>query len=233
VRTLGFTSLILGLVLAAYSLSKQDKHQDKVTQLVIPASAVTQVPTKPKAPSAPVAQPIPQAAGQDLSEFRKRFARESEAVGQLDDTPEATEAHLRSWAQSLAVAELRDLQQKALNAEASGDERFLAVQMLGWSGKAEALPLLEEVALAPVPNSPESRTQSAEVALRALAIESAGQVGSVEQRLSSLNRVANQVSNSFLSDRSQRAMAHLTHPEIAEPATQDQQALTKLLNKNH
>lgn len=97
--------------------------------------------------------------------------QEAELVGQVDPDPEETQSRLKDHADKFSPAELSALRDAALNIELTGDERFLAVYVLGLSNHSRALELLKDIGQAQVPNLQSDREYSDEFSIRAHALE--------------------------------------------------------------
>lgn len=157
--------------------------------------------------------------------------REASRIGQVDPDPAGTERRLRETAQKLSMSELRRLTHVALDPKKNGDERFMAVQLLGWTENRAALPELENIATHPVPPLKDERALSFEISLRGLAIESIGAVGDHAEKITALSRVAGRVDHAFLTDRTQRVAAHLNDENVKSIEAQDREALERLLGQ--
>jgi hypothetical protein len=175
-RFLGYALILsLGYLILIYFISqRQDYGQE--TRSAGPQTSTLSVSNNQTSPKTD--QPATPLQKNDSEEkFAKQFEEEASRVGQLDSDPKATEDHLKEWARGFGVQDLHRLSQIASDKKRNGDDRFLAVQLLGWSGQSEALPLLEKIAVEPVPQAKDERTASFELAIRALAIESISEVG--------------------------------------------------------
>lgn len=163
-------------------------------------------------------------------DFEPVFEHEAEAIGRIDEQPAQTEERLREWASNIPLSEFPKLQEKALNLKLNGDSRFLAVQLLGWTGKSEALSFLENIASNSIPPLKDERALSFETTLRALAIESIGGVGEPQEKLASLARVARKSEDRFLNDRAERTAAWVRDPSLRSPIEQDRLALGQIVD---
>ncbi|MBK7963410.1 MAG: hypothetical protein IPK04_20770 [Bdellovibrionales bacterium] len=166
--------------------------------------------------------------------FEEKFKMESARVGQVDPNPEGSFRRLRDWAQLLARDELTKLKVKALNPALNGDDRGLAIFLLGLSPKEEAISDLGEIARSPVLESENVRATEFESIFRAQAAENMIRPDYLElsRRELGLNIAKSQIP--LVVDRSQRGLLSLDQslsPRIPPPADQDQAALKKLLGQ--
>lgn len=116
-------------------------------------------------------------------DLRGWLRSEAQRVGRVDPDPAATFKRLKEHASRLRASELKWLRNMAVDSSASGDERYLAVYMIGLSDTPAAMEKLKEIATSPVPSSNNDRQYSDEVVVRAHALES------VVHRLSSSEAV--------------------------------------------
>ena len=112
---------------------------------------------------------------EDLTGIRQWLSTEAGKVGRVEANTSKTVVRLKRKALTLEPAELRVLKNSALSPTASGDERFLAVYIIGLSESAYARDYLKEIANSPVPVTATERAYSDEVVIRATALESAVQ----------------------------------------------------------
>jgi hypothetical protein len=138
----------------------------------------------------------------DLTGIRHWLLEESVKVGRVDINPSATVLRLKQKALTLKVSELRILKDTCLSPLASGDERFLAVYIIGLSESAQARDFLKEIAGTAIPASANDRAYSDEVVIRANALES------VVHRLNPLD------AKGYLQD----VLAHTQDPSLARHA---------------
>jgi hypothetical protein len=138
----------------------------------------------------------------DTTGIRHWLLEESVKVGRVDSNPSATVLRLKQKALTLKASELRILKDTCLSPSASGDERFLAVYIIGLSESAQAREFLKEISGAPIPSTSSDRSYSDEVVIRANALES------VVHRLNALD------AKIYLQD----VLAHTQDPSLARHA---------------
>jgi len=161
----------------------------------------------------------------ETKNFSDMIEKEAASVSQLNDRPEEVEQRLKDLAARMKDEDVSVLQEKALNTNLNGDERFLSVYILGESSLGKAQESLERIAETPLPKMQDSRLMNQEEILRGQAIESLREPESIK-------RVLTRADNKFLADRAQRTLLYREGKISASPETQDQQALTKLLEKS-
>lgn len=151
------------------------------------------------------------------------ISEEAYAISQLDEHPEQTEQKLKNLALSLESKELHELKIKVLNQDLNGDDRMLAAYLLSLSQDSNATSLLEEIALAALPQSATPSVEF-EYILRAQAIEGLQNREDKQQAVKSLSLLTKKLTDKNLQDRSQRALSHHLYgtPELS---VQDKKAL--------
>jgi hypothetical protein len=105
-------------------------------------------------------------------EMRAWLKSESARVGHVDADQGTTRKRLKERALLLKSDELNWLKKTAVEKQASGDERFLAVYMIGLSDSTLALDLLKEIGLSQIAAPANDRAYSDEVIIRAQALDS-------------------------------------------------------------
>ncbi len=164
--------------------------------------------------------------------FEDKFKSESGKVGQLDSNPDETIERLRAWVQVMARDELTKLKVKALNPALNGDDRALAIFLLGLSPRDEAISDLGEIARSEIIESENARTNEFESIFRAQAAENMIRPESLVASRRELGLNIAKSSNPFVIDRSQRGLLSLDQgitPRVKPPSQQDQEALSKLI----
>lgn len=137
-------------------------------------------PVKPqitRAPAARIYEPPPllptkaqsRAKAPDIGGWLRQ---ESELVGQIDPDPHQTTLRLKRKAAHLSAPDIRILKTAALDKTRPGDERFLAVYILGFSASGTALEALKEIGQTRIADTANDREYSDEFILRAQAVES-------------------------------------------------------------
>lgn len=160
----------LGLFFAGYWLWTADIPRDQQASFepVLPA-LVRILPTSAKQRLFPSRSPK---TASDLTGIRHWLAGEAMKVGRADGTTSATVLHLKQRALGLKPEELQVLKEVSLSPSASGEERFLAVYIIGLAESAQAREFLKQIAQTPIPQTANERSHSDEVVIRANALES-------------------------------------------------------------
>lgn len=179
--------------------------------------------------STPREVPDPVGSGTSLE---KKLHQEASFVGRIDTAPEDTEERLQEWAHSLSKEELDQLEQAALDVQKPQDDRFLAVMLMAWSQKAEALENLKDIALAEInPFLNPNRKGDFERILRMQAVDGMIDLPVHTQNIvNTLRSVAAKTADSTIADRANRALWAATQ-NAPSPKEQDQKALDELLKK--
>ena len=136
-------------------------------------------PVKPqitRAPAARIYEPAPllptrapnKAKTPDINGWLRQ---ESLLVGQIDPDPRETTVRLKRKAAHLSSQDIRILKSAALDRTRSGDERFLAVFIIGFSSTGAALEALKEIGQTRIAETANDREYSDEFILRAQAVE--------------------------------------------------------------
>jgi hypothetical protein len=108
----------------------------------------------------------------DLSGVRHWLVQEAVKIGRKGATSSSTVVRLKQKALSMNSRDLRVLKDTALSPTASGEERLLAVYIIGLSESGQAREFLKEIAETPLPATANERVQSDELVIRANALES-------------------------------------------------------------
>ncbi len=152
---------------------------------------------------------------------------ESSQIGLADEHPEQTEKKLTEMTKAFRYADLVKLKQKTLNTDINGDDRMLSVYLLSLSQNERVAQILEDIVLSPIlVTDNKSPAYEFENVLRSHAIEGLQNRDNKTQAIKSLNTLITKVSNSYLLDRSQRALAHYKH-NADKLKDQDNKALEK------
>lgn len=138
----------------------------------------------------------------DLTGIRHWLSLEAVKAGRVDSDPSATVLDLKKRALTLKNSELEILKATALSPEASGDERFLSVYIIGLAESAAARDFLKEIGGARLPSTVNDRAYSDEVVIRAHALDA------VVKRLSPADSIK------YLKD----VLANTTDPAVARHA---------------
>lgn len=164
--------------------------------------------------------------------FKQQYDLEVKSIGQIDEDPEGTERRLKTFARSLKETEIKFLFETILDLHKSHDERFLAVMLLAWTGKAETSQLLEDIAASEVdPYLSPGRQGDFETALRMKAVEGIEElpIGSFAHQ-KHLQNIIYKSSNAHVVDRAQRSL-WAAQGKADLPQTQDEDAMWELLKK--
>jgi hypothetical protein len=161
-----------------------------------------------------------------------KLREESLKIGKVDGDPEETEKKLQAWARSLSSDDLKELALQAISLDVPQDTRFLAVMLLGWSEKFEALSHLTDIALAEIdPFLSPNRSGDFERILRMQAVDGILKLPiSAQDSERSLSSIAARSGQSSLVDRAHRALWAL-RGQALQPSEQDQEALGKVLQE--
>lgn len=164
----------LGLAFVIYWLWAVDNPVGQQASLnpVIP-SFIHALPFPTKRQVASVNPLPPPLAKYDASGIRQWLSEEASRVGRVDNNPSSTVVRLKKKALSLTPAQLQLFKAVALDQGSVGDERFLAVYMIGLSESAAARDCLKEIGQTPIPSTANDRAYSDEVVIRAHAMEGA------------------------------------------------------------
>lgn len=172
-------------------------------------------------------------AEQELSPIEKKLHQEASFIGRIDSAPDDTEERLQNWAKSLNEKDLEQLEATALNIQKPQDDRFLAVMLMGWSEKAEALENLKDVALANIdPYLSPNRMGDFERVLRMQAVDGMLDLPAQSQVVvNTLQAVAAKTNDTTLADRANRALLAM-QGGAPTPKEQEEKAYEELLKKN-
>ena len=213
--------VILALVVGIWGFFKNPKVQvgEKARSIFKTAKPTT------TEPQVKVSEP--------LSPIEMRLRNEASNVGRMDAAPDGTEVRLQEWAQTLSATELEQLEKAALNIEKPQDDRFLAVMLMAWSEKAEALENLKDIALAEIdPFLSPNRLGDFERVLRMQAVDGMIDIpGQGENIARTLQSVAASTADTTIADRAYRALASV-QGEAKSPEQQDKEAMEALLKKS-
>ena len=169
----------------------------------------------------------------NISPIETKLHQEASLIGRIDSAPDDTEERLQSWAKSLNQKELELLEATALNIEKPQDDRFLAVMLMGWSEKAEALDNLKDIALAKIdPYLSPNRSGDFERVLRMQAVDGMIDLPAQTQVIvNTLQAVAAKTDDTTLADRANRALLAM-QSGAPTPKEQEEKAYEELLKKN-
>lgn len=154
-----------GLAFVIYWFSTAELPHDRAASLdpVMPFIQTMRVPKAEKK------LPVPDSPkGIDVDQWVKTEALK---VGQVDTDPAQSLLRMRGVSNLLRKKDFVYLKQLALDGKANGDERFVAIYILGLSPSSRAQSALREVAVAKIPKSNSDRLYSEDVVIRAHALE--------------------------------------------------------------
>jgi hypothetical protein len=217
---LAIISLLIVTVLAGM-------HRGSSSTLTVGQNS-SNIPLKADSKLHPSLQTVVADLNHRMIEFENTLSRESLKISRLDQDPDRTERELELWANTLSKEQLRFLMVKTLDTHADGDERSLAVYLLGLSRDPDAVTILGEIAGTPSPRDLDPRLQTLEESLRASPIDGIIHSQNKEQARSILKEVSSSTNSSFVSDRAQRGLSYLAG-NAEEPAIQESKALKKQL----
>lgn len=109
----------------------------------------------------------------DPSGLRRWLTDEVVRVGRVDANPSSAVLRLKRKALTFNAAQVELLKDVALDQTSGGDERFLAVYMIGLSESAKARESLVRIGQTPIPSTANERAYADEVVIRAHAMEGA------------------------------------------------------------
>lgn len=233
-----FSGLRLGvalgaILLAAFYLSgPQEPGAEKSPEARRTEAAAAPTSASPRPALTTAAPADTDKQNEKEAAFLTRLQKETWRIGQIDENPEKTERELTEWARSLPPEELRLLGRTARDTELEPDQRFLAVDLLGRAGTAEAGELLVDIATSPLgvefaSDYQHSAAAEFEVLLREQAVDSIAELPK-ERAEKSLDKVLTRVNRTTLIDRIQRHRTALK-AQVPPVKEQEKRALSKLL----
>lgn len=170
------TSVVfLGLAFVVYWLWTIDAPapgQQASLNPVLP-SLIRMLPFSSKGQLAPPTPPSEGVSAYDPSGLRRWLTEEAVRVGRVDTNPTTAVLRLKKKALSLNSSQVELLKNVALDQTSGGDERFLAVYLIGLSESAKARECLVRIGQYPIPSTANERAYSDEVVIRAHAMEGA------------------------------------------------------------
>jgi len=221
------SSMVLVIFLVTLEIWIESRNIEKAeVKKAITASDDSRKPAVATAPHEVTKAPT----NKNLS-IRDQIAAWSEQVGQVQENPQVIEDSLNQFSASLKPHEMEDLA-FIIKKSNQQDQRFLSVELLARSKNLEAKKILKELALSPETPREKSNPdlKAEENTLRMRAVEGLMSAENQETAKSLLREVRSRTQNSFVSDRSERALHHLEKGG-ATPEAQDQEALQKFVNQ--
>ena len=219
IKKFWFIPVIIVLIIGIWAFKKPSESRQTVGIQNLSPAIVTQTENKPK-------------LAESINPIEKKLHQEATLVGRPDTAPDDTEERLQEWAHTLSAKELEQLEQAALNIKKPQDDRFLAVMLMAWSKKAEALEHLKDIALAEIdPFLSPNRMGDFERILRMQAIDGMIDLPAHDEHIEkTLQAVVARAGDSSIADRANRALWAL-RGDAPIPQEQDKKALEELLKK--
>lgn len=165
------------------------------------------------------------------SSFDNQFLQQAQQIGQVQNDPESAEIELKTLARQMQPSDIKRMRQIAEDVKVNGDDRALAVELLGRNQTSQALHELADFVVNQENMTGDqawSRSREFETVLRAQAVEGIGIYPERSTADSILQEVGNKVSDAFVKDRIARTRASL-RGAAPTPEQQDEQALRKLV----
>ena len=162
-------------------------------------------------------------------EFLAQFKEESEQIGRPQKNIEQLENRLQSWARHLDENEIDYLSSVIKDRDRGGDERAMALDLLGRNQSSQSLTNLKEFVLSEGTGAGDARSRlDEELIFKVQAVEEIAASSSPAEAMSHLNEIQNQTEQSFVKDRAQRSLSSL---KGLAPSTesQDNSALKKMI----
>lgn len=162
-------------------------------------------------------------------EFMTQFHQESAEIGRPQPDVDQLENRLQSWARHLSDEEIDYLSEVINDQQKNGDERALALDLLGRNQSKTSLAELKDFVLSKNSSALDSRARlDEELIFKVQAVEEIAASSSQAEALSYLNEIQKQSDQSFVKDRVQRSINSLKGLS-ASPEVQDNEALKKLI----
>jgi hypothetical protein len=162
-------------------------------------------------------------------EFISQFRAEAAEIGRPQADVEQLENRLQSWARHLLLEEIKYLSEVINDLKKNGDERALALDLLGRNQSQASLSELKDFVLSKENSALDSRARrDEELIFKVQAVEEIAASSSQAEALSYLREIQNLTDQSFVKDRVQRSISHLKGLSAA-PEIQDNEALKKLI----
>ena len=208
-------------------IAKAKLDQTDVAQM-IKVDRQTQQP-RPVASPAAIAPTVATDAEKKVSpEFIGQFREETAQIGKPQSEIEV-ETRLQSLARHLTTDEIDYLGEVINDKQKTGDERALAVELLGRNQSKTSLTELKDFVLSKENSGGDSRARhDEEVTLKVIAVEGIAASSSQTEALSYLSEIQKQSDQSFVKDRVQRSINSIKGLSAA-PEVQDNEALKKII----
>jgi hypothetical protein len=144
------------------------------------------------------------------SEFLTQFKQESEQAQRPQKNIEEHENRLQSWARHLDENEIDFLSAVVKDRSRHGDERTLALDLLGRNQSSKSLEYLKDFVLTKGGRSRDVRARiDEELILKVQAVEDIASSSSSVEAISFLNEIQKKTDQSFVKDRAQRSLSSL------------------------
>ena len=180
----------------------------------------------PKNQEPPVPETKEEKPKSDAEVLIQKIKMEASLVGATTDHPADDQKRLKDLALSLTPDRLVKLKDIVLDLNEDPDSRFLSAYVLSESELADAVPLLTEIALAPITG--QDRQLNFESTIRMQAIDGIINNPNKEIAVKGLKSVRTKTDQSLFADRSQRGLLY-REGLVPSPAQQETTALKKLI----
>lgn len=224
-----FVAVILGMVTLQLQLQKSLIGRGTVENAAKPS---VESLIKSDSPSSLSTEKSPEQKKWDESvtpEFLEQLKQESEQVGLPQQNIQDLEKRLQSWARHLDEKEIDYLSAVVKDRTRNGDERALALDLLGRNQSTQSLNHLKEFVLTEGAVASPSRAHlDEEMILKVQAVEGIAASSSSAEAMSYLSEIEKKSEQSFVKDRAQRSLSSLKGL-APSPESQDNEALKKMI----
>lgn len=224
-----FVSVILAMVALQLELHRK---MDRRSSRAEPSSAVTvESLIKPVSPKIVVVEKSAERKKLDATvspEFIEQLKQESGQVGLPQNNVEALENRLQSWARHLDKNEIDYLSAVIKDRMRNGDERALALDLLGRNQSSESLAHLKDFVLSEGGGGSSRARADEEMIFKVQAVEEIAASSSSAEAISYLSEIQKKTDQSFVKDRAQRSLSSLKGL-APSPESQDNEALKKTI----
>lgn len=233
-----FVSAILVIVSVDLVIHKRFAQNTQIAKTKLDQTDVAQMikvdrqneqprPVTSRTPSAPA--PMTEAEKKVSPEFIGQFREETAQIGRTQSEIEV-ENRLQSLARHLTTDEIDYLSEVINDKQKNGDERALAVELLGRNQSKTSLAELKDFVLSTENSGGDSRARhDEEVTLKVIAVEGIAASSPQTEALNYLTEIQKQSDQSFVKDRVQRSINSIKGLSAA-PEVQDNEALKKIIN---
>lgn len=220
-----FMAVILGMVSLQLKLHQ---HLDHRTDNVKQAAPTVEGLIKVEPPKS-VAMEKTLEQKRVSAEFLRQFKQESDLTERPQKNAEDQENRLQSWARHLDEIEIDYLSDVIKDRSRQGQERALALDLLGRNQSTKSLEHLKDFVLTELANAKNTRAPlDEELILKVQAVEDIASSSSSAQAMNYLNEIQKKTNQSFVKDRAKRSLSSLKG--LASPSDpQDNEALKKMI----